>query len=1277
MEFLFLYCYDYFRKHRATFYVSFVSLFILVVLGASQVRIEEDVSKFFPKDKKIEKLTEVFQNSKLTEKVVVMVSLKDSAIAPQPDSLIAYTGMLVAALDSTTQEYISSITHKVDDQLALNLFSQLHNNLPIFLTNQNYNELDSLLQPEVLRVTIQNNYQQLISPAGIAFKRMIAQDPLSISMLAIKKIKRLQYDENFELYDSHVLTKDQRHLLLFLVPSYPANDTGHNIELVKRLDQAIAQATEKYPHVQAHYFGGATVAVGNAQQLRKDTWLTLSIMIVLLIVFLFAFLKKKQAPLLILLPVIFGALFSLCCVYLLQGTISVLAIAAGSIILGIAVNYSLHFLTHLRQAAHPREVIKELVQPMTIGSLTTVLAFFCLQFANAGVLKDVGLFAGFSLVGAALCTLIFLPHLVQENFFGPFQPTWIDKLSRYQPETNSYLVIIVLIITPVLLYFARDVSFNSDMNNLNFMTAETKLAEKELNAINEFSLRSVFIVTSGKNRETALQQNDALQTVLDSLKEKGILNKYSSVGDFIISDSLQHERIKQWNEYWTPQKKTETTRILHQEGEALNFSSLLYTNADSLLNRNYSPLPQEGFSELRENFFNDYITEKNDKVSIVTLAQVDDNRKELFYSALKKHSQVHALDKQLITTSFVNLVHADFNFIVTFTSLLVFFALLLAYGRIELTLITFVPMLITWIWILGIMALVGIEFNIINVMISTFIFGLGDDYSIFIMDGLQQEYRTGRKTLPTIKTSILLSTLTTISGLGVLIFAQHPALRSIATVSIIGIVCVFVMSQTLEPFFFRLLVTNATAKKQPPRTAFGLIRTAMAYTYFVSGAIVLTLLAVFMLKLWPFQREQMKRIFHRMLQLFIKGLVPISMSVKNHVHLNQQSLDKPAILIANHQSFLDIVTTIGLSHKLLLMTNRWVWNSPIYGFLVRLAEYYPADEGIDGNLNRMQSRLKQGYSILIFPEGTRSTDGNVGRFHKGAFFLAEQLQVDILPLVIHGSGRIINKKSWYVDKGSMSLTFLPRIEPDDISFGSTYQDRTKKISSYFKENYTRISEEQETPTYFRRKLINNYLYKGPVLEWYLRIKLSLEKNYEPFTKLIPKDASVLDLGCGYGFLCYLLHFISPLRKIIGVDFDEEKIDTASHAYSKGANLQFEYANVVDYVIRKKYDVIIISDVLHYLTSAEQVTLLNHAFQNITDRGMVIIRDGDKDLKEKHKGTKLSEFFSVKLLRFNKANQELNFLSGETIFQEVNKHRLTVSKVDDTKFTSNVIFVVKR
>jgi predicted RND superfamily exporter protein len=113
---------------------------------------------------------------------------------------------------------------------------------------------------------------------------------------------------------------------------------------------------------------------------------------------------------------------------------------------------------------------------------------------------------------------------------------------------------------------------------------------------------------------------------------------------------------------------------------------------------------------LRRAFFDDFIIEKDGLATVIAMATVSPENKSVVYQELMK-SDSHAFDRQMIANLFVEYVHADFNFIVTFTGLLVFFALLISYGRIELTLITFIPMLITWIWILGIMALVGIEFK--------------------------------------------------------------------------------------------------------------------------------------------------------------------------------------------------------------------------------------------------------------------------------------------------------------------------------------------------------------------------------------------------------------------------------------------------------------------------------------------------------------------------------------------------------------------------------------
>ena len=86
--------YNFFEKRRTFFFTVFAVSFLLLGYFALQVKFEEDISKILPKDKKIEKLNQVFQNSKFIDKLVITVSLKDTA-ATEPDSLVFYADTLV------------------------------------------------------------------------------------------------------------------------------------------------------------------------------------------------------------------------------------------------------------------------------------------------------------------------------------------------------------------------------------------------------------------------------------------------------------------------------------------------------------------------------------------------------------------------------------------------------------------------------------------------------------------------------------------------------------------------------------------------------------------------------------------------------------------------------------------------------------------------------------------------------------------------------------------------------------------------------------------------------------------------------------------------------------------------------------------------------------------------------------------------------------------------------------------------------------------------------
>jgi uncharacterized protein len=1275
MEQPFLKLYRFFNKNKGAFLLFFAAVCILIGVGASRITLEEDISRFFPDDRRVEKLNYIFRNSKLSDRVVMMVSVKDSATVAAPDSLVAYADQLVDSIKDNLEDHLLKVDAKVDDSRMVELLGTVQEHLPVYLEEKDYLLIDSLAQPEKARAVLLENYKQLLSPGGIVTKNVIIRDALGISFPVFDRLRYLQFDDNFQLYDNYIITRDNRHLLFFLQPVYPSSETRNNAKFQRALSKLIASTSSDHPQLVASYFGGSVVAVGNASQLQRDTIITVSLMLVLLLVVLLGFFRKKRIPFLILLPVVTGALFALSVIALWQGSLSILALAVGAVILGIAVDYSLHFLVHLKETRNTEEVIRQVAKPMIIGSLTTVFAFLCLQFTNASVLQDIGLFAALSLIGAALSSLIFLPHFIHERSVPERSPRWISKFSTSSFENRKWLVYGILLITPVFLFYAADVKFNSDMGKLNFMSAETRLANERLESINKSSLSAVYVVSASGSLEQTLRDNEKTLNVLQGLSDEGYVGKIFSVSDFLLSDSIQRARIAKWNAYWTEERKQQYRSVFSREAAALGYSPVVISNFDSLISREYVPVASDSRNVFRASFFEDYIIEKDGTTSVISMINSQPSQRAEVYRQLQGTPST-AVDKQMLTNLFVEYVHADFSYIVNVTAILVFLALLISYGRIELTLITFVPMLFTWIWILGIMALLGIEFNIVNVMVSTFIFGLGDDYSIFIMDGLQNEYRAGRKSLSAVRTSIFLSAFTTVSGLGVLIFAEHPALRSIAAISIIGIACVFLMSLVLQPYFFRIMISSRTDKKLPPLTLLGIFKTVYTYGFFVFGSLLLTV-AGLVLKLVPFKRKKVRLVYHSLIQKFTWFNLFMAFNLKKQIlNKTQRTFATPSVVIANHTSFLDILLTTSLHPKLILLTNKWVYNSPVFGGVVRLADYYPVMEGAEGSVAQVRDRVQEGYSVVVFPEGTRSEDGQIKRFHKGAFYLAEQLGLPILPLLIHGADSGIRKGDMYVNDSTITRKFLPPILPADSSIGDNYSTKTKNISRQFRQEFAKLKAEQETPEFFKYRLITNYIYKGPVLEWYLRIKIRLEDNYAPFHKLVPRKATVLDLGCGYGFLSYMLQFLSDERTITGVDYDEEKIETAQHGYLRSERLNFYCADVTEFHMQK-YDVIIVSDVLHYLETEEQERLLSRCFAALNAGGKLIIRDGNRDLRERHKGTRATEFFSVRLLKFNKSRNELNFISGTDLTIRAKEHGLTVEILDESRYTSNVMFVISK
>ncbi len=1275
--------YDYFERHKILFYLSLISCVLLMGFFALQVRFEENITQFFPDTKDSQNTIKVFDNLKIKDKIIIMLSSADTCHQVEPDSLIEAAGQLQQTLtEKAGGTLIKGIFAQVDQSLIGGATDFVYEHLPLFLTDTDYQRFDSLLTEKGIQAIMQKNYTNLLSPAGIALRSYILRDPLGLGSEALKHLQDFQLEANYEIYDEHIFSKDGSTLLMFITPVFSTGSTGKNDELIKILEEELQHVQGESPTIRAEYFGGPSVGVYNARQIKKDTILTSSLALLIIIVFISLVFKRKRSIPLIITPVLFGGLFALFLIFFIKGSISAIAVGAGSAVMGIALSYSIHMLAHQNHVSTVQQLIKEIAYPLTVGSFTTIGAFMGLIFTSSDLLRDFGLFASLALVGTTLFCLIYLPHFLkgQADVKQGRVLRIIEKINAYSYEKNKWLVGGILLITIICLFTSQKVGFNNDMMSLNYEPQHLKQSEEKLMQLFDSDEKTVLFVSVGKDMNQATETYAITNQKLLALKDQGLIKDYASASQFLISPQEQQLRLKRWKDYWTDEKQQQIRKQLETAATEYRFRPGSFDPFYQWLNQpfgEYHYTAQE--DDLSGKLLNEWQTSADSITMLISQIRISDQNKETVYQNFSKTQDVVIFDRSYFANKWVSAINDDFYLILYISSFLIFFALWFSYGRIELTLMSFLPMLVSWVIILGLMGILGIEFNIINIILSTFIFGIGDDFSIFIMDGLQNKYRTGQKVLNSHKTAIFFSAFTTVVGMGALVFAKHPALQSISLISILGMIAVVLVAYTIQPLIFRFFIAGPASKGLPPYTLIGLIRTVLLFLLFFIGCIFLRVL-IAVLYLVPVRKSSKQRLVCRLIQITCKGILLLATAVKKeHINKANERFQHPAIIIANHQSFIDILVLLSLSSKILMVTNHWVWHSPFFGAIIRYVDFYYIGEGYEQYMERMRKKVKEGYSIAIFPEGTRTYNGKMKRFHKGAFYLAETLQLDILPILLYGNNKIIAKaQPFNIRKGIIYTEILPRIPADDLSFGTTYQERTKRISAYMKEGYARICREKNTtdnPAFYEA-LIQNYIYKGPVVEWYIRIKVKMERNYRLFNRLIPAQGQITDIGCGFGPLCYMLSMLSEDRDILGIDYDEDKIALAQHGWLRNEHLQFRHGNALEYPLPES-DVFILNDMLHYMSYEHQRTLLLKCADRLRSQGMIIIRDGNSANTSKHRLTRFTELLSTRIFNFNRTAGELYFTTETQLREIAVTCGMNVEIIPNDKYTSNTIYIFRK
>ena len=901
--------YDYLSAHKGLAGLLLAVLLALSAWSASSLHFEEDISAFLPKDSR-----EQLQASGGDEKMAVF--FRGGTAEERKEALYAF--------QDRWEEAFPDIYVYEGSSEAAQVFDFLNSNWPYFLQPEDYVRMDSLLAaPGYIPAKLQEDREALVLGNPFTAK-YLRSDPLG---LYSPVLNRLQAAQPEALQDTDIL---------FFDSPYGSTESALNGELLSALKSLKEETAQAFPSVQITSTGGPEVAVENSSRIKTDSFLALAVALILICVVLWLSYKRVQDVLWILVSITVGAVFALGIIACFKASVSIIVLGIGCTVIGIAVNYPLHYIDHLKYQPNRREALAEQVNPLLTGNITTVGAFLGLLLLKSEALHDFGFIGAMMLVGTILFVLFFLP-VFMPVYQGERKVIKLDP-GRYfhaGEETRRWIFLAFLALTVVFFFTGKRLQFDSNLHNINYMTAEQS-------------------------------QGFAL---LESL---------SPAADAFPLPSLEEQqvRIGLWKDFWN--RHQEVPDLLIDEGLKAGFTAHGFQPFFDAIEASWEPQERAYFQPV------DFAPQEN------------------------------------AAGALVNALSEDFDTIGLVCSLIVLIFLWISFGSLDLTLIAFLPLAVSWIWIRGIMGLTGLQFNIVNIILATFIFGMGDDYSIFITEGLEYEYKTGKKILHSYSNAVVLSAIIMFIGIGVLAFAKHPALRSLGLVTVIGMITVVAMACYLPPIVYRWLHFKHGKPRPHPLTIGGMLATVYIALQMVIWMSLLSLLALF----FP-TGPAFNKVVRRVASWAIHIVPGCRYTIKNP---HGEDFSKPAIYICNHQSHLDVLALIALHPKLIFMTNDWVWKSPFYGAVIRKAGYFPASWGLSVNSEHVKKMAAEGYSVAIFPEGTRTNDGRIGRFHRGAFLAARELGMDLLPILIRGFHEALPKHDFLLRPHPLTLEIGERVQ---------------------------------------------------------------------------------------------------------------------------------------------------------------------------------------------------------------------------------------------------------
>jgi len=532
---------------------------------------------------------------------------------------------------------------------------------------------------------------------------------------------------------------------------------------------------------------GPSVVASDARNEIQDTIQLVSWVLTIVILLLFLLLYRSvYLSILAGVPLVFSIVITMAIVQFIFGNIHGIVLAFGITTLGVCIDYSLHFFSHINKDEDIGLTFRKVWPTIRLGALTSILAYAALIGTGFSGLTQLAVFSSVGLLVALLASFYLLPIWVKHKNIN------IRYIQTHAPLAfnTKILLSFLFIVLPLLFLLINNGSFSSSVSQINPSTYELKIADKEAREVTGVGGINNILLISGNSIQDTLSKTEEVQANLQSAINNDVIKTSYSASDILPSHNTQ-----KYYQSLLPDKDTLINNIsLSIQNMPIKLSAFDKFINDVSQSKSANFVNYENIKDsILGNRIKSMLFKSDNKwYSIISLSGVDNTA---FYEWLKINPNVgnyhYSISK--IANNAIDSYQRSTWIRIVIALLILLFAVIWWSKEQKNRIWIIVPVLSGVLITLTVQILLGNHINMFHMLSLLLVIGMGFDYSLFFNRNWDNKLQLQRRTH-----AITISAVTTISAFLVLALSDIVVLSSIGQIVVVGIAVCFISAKFIS-----------------------------------------------------------------------------------------------------------------------------------------------------------------------------------------------------------------------------------------------------------------------------------------------------------------------------------------------------------------------------------------------------------------------------------------------------------------------------------------------